>query len=318
MSLEKASSWALFFATDLHGSERCFHKFVNAAAFYDAQILILGGDLIGKTLVPLRRRPGGHLEANHEGKSLVFSTEKEASDFEARCADRGIYTARLEDEDRPTAVEWEQLLFAAARQRLERWLDYAVDRLSSSGVRLLAIPGNDDPPFVDEVLMDRGPLLSVDRRLVTVDGAVQVVGLGWATPTPWQTHREFSDQEIGSELERLLTDRQHDLPLILNVHIPPYGSGLDTCPVLDAELRPVVGTGGPLLAPVGSQSVHRLILEQKPILGLFGHVHEARSCTRIGRTLCANPGSEAAQGNLQGFLASIGRGKVRQWLLTEG
>jgi Icc-related predicted phosphoesterase len=318
MPLKQSSTWTLFFATDLHGSERCFSKFVNAAAFYDAQVLILGGDLIGKTLVPLRRRLSGHLEADRDGKTLTFATEQEAREFEARCADKGIYTARLDGDGHLAQSEWEQLLFAVARQRLERWLDLAVDRLATSGVRLLAIPGNDDPPFVDEVLVDHGPVVSVDRRLVALDGAAQVVGLGWSTPTPWHTHREFSDDQIGDELDRLLAGRQRDLPLVLNVHVPPYGSGLDTCPVLDAELRPVMGTSGPLLAPVGSRSVQRVIIDHQPTLGLFGHVHEARSCTRIGQTLCANPGSESAQGNLQGFLASIEHGKVRQWLLTEG
>ena len=35
----------LFFATDLHGSEVCFRKFVNAARFYNADVLVLGGDI---------------------------------------------------------------------------------------------------------------------------------------------------------------------------------------------------------------------------------------------------------------------------------
>ena len=45
------------FVTDVHGSERCFRKFLNTAKFYDAQYLILGGDITGKTLVPIERGP---------------------------------------------------------------------------------------------------------------------------------------------------------------------------------------------------------------------------------------------------------------------
>ena len=41
----------IFFATDVHGSETCFRKFVNAAAAYSADALILGGDITGKQLV---------------------------------------------------------------------------------------------------------------------------------------------------------------------------------------------------------------------------------------------------------------------------
>ena len=34
----------IYFATDIHGSEVCWRKFLNAARFYQADKLILGGD----------------------------------------------------------------------------------------------------------------------------------------------------------------------------------------------------------------------------------------------------------------------------------
>ncbi|MBD0289951.1 MAG: metallophosphoesterase, partial [Thermoleophilia bacterium] len=43
----------IFYAGDIHGSERLWRKFLNAAAFYEADVLVLGGDLTGKILVPL-------------------------------------------------------------------------------------------------------------------------------------------------------------------------------------------------------------------------------------------------------------------------
>ena len=42
----------IFFATDVHGSERCFRKFLAAATVYEAEVLLLGGDVAGKGLVP--------------------------------------------------------------------------------------------------------------------------------------------------------------------------------------------------------------------------------------------------------------------------
>ena len=38
----------LFYATDVHGSERCFRKFLNAAEFYGADAVLLGGDITGQ------------------------------------------------------------------------------------------------------------------------------------------------------------------------------------------------------------------------------------------------------------------------------
>ena len=37
----------MFFASDLHGSNVCFKKFINGAQFYGADVLVLGGDLTG-------------------------------------------------------------------------------------------------------------------------------------------------------------------------------------------------------------------------------------------------------------------------------
>jgi len=45
----------IFFATDLHGSEMCWRKFLNAAKFYEAEVLICGGDMTGKADCPDRR-----------------------------------------------------------------------------------------------------------------------------------------------------------------------------------------------------------------------------------------------------------------------
>ncbi|TMF22222.1 MAG: metallophosphoesterase, partial [Chloroflexi bacterium] len=43
----------VFYATDLHGSEVCWRKFLNAAKFYDADVLICGGDMTGKAMIPI-------------------------------------------------------------------------------------------------------------------------------------------------------------------------------------------------------------------------------------------------------------------------
>ena len=62
----KKRSLRIYFATDLHGSEVCFRKFLAAAKVYEADVIILGGDFAGKAIVPvltengsLRARVGG-------------------------------------------------------------------------------------------------------------------------------------------------------------------------------------------------------------------------------------------------------------------
>ena len=48
----------IFFATDIHGSEVCWRKFLNAGAFHKADVLIMGGDMTGKAMVPIVRTNG--------------------------------------------------------------------------------------------------------------------------------------------------------------------------------------------------------------------------------------------------------------------
>jgi Icc-related predicted phosphoesterase len=69
---------------------------------------------------------------------------------------------------------------------------------------------------------------------------------------------------------------------------------------------------------VGSKTVRQLIEKHKPLLGLHGHIHEARGFAKIGRTLCINPGSEYGEGILRGALLNIDEKEVKSHLLTGG
>ena len=62
---------------------------------------------------------------------------------------------------------------------------------------------------------------------------------------------------------------------IFNIHIPPYGTGIDECVMLDENLRPVLDLGKPVMKPAGSTAVKKVIEKYQPLLGLFGHIHEA-------------------------------------------
>jgi Icc-related predicted phosphoesterase len=110
--------------------------------------------------------------------------------------------------------------------------------------------------------------------------------------------------------------RTHPERTILNLHCPPFGSGLDDAPGLDDNLKPKHGGHAP--EPVGSTAVREAIEETRPVLSLHGHIHEARGHTRIGPTLCINPGSAYEQGDLMGALIELNGKKVKNFVLTSG
>ena len=83
----------IFFATDLHGSEVCWKKFLNAARFYDAEVLICGGDMTGKAIVPIVSE-NGHFTVTLGGEHQTVGAEQ-VSEVEANIRRKGYYPLRM-------------------------------------------------------------------------------------------------------------------------------------------------------------------------------------------------------------------------------
>src|SRR2546428_1737291 len=83
---------------------------------------------------------------------------------------------------------------------------------------------------------------------------------------------------------------------IFNLHCPPFRSGLDEAPAIDADLK--LMHGGRALRPVGSTAVRPAIDKHQPLLSLHGHIHESKGAGKLGKTLSVNPGRSYEGGNL--------------------
>jgi Icc-related predicted phosphoesterase len=145
-----------------------------------------------------------------------------------------------------------------------------------------------------------------------------MVSFGWSNPTPWNSPRERPEDELYRRVKELTDALESPSSAILNLHVPPYGSGLDTAMELDDELRPVIKGGRPHEMPVGSTAVRQLIEEVQPALSLHGHIHESRGITRVGRTVAINPGSDYASGRIDGVVVELGPDGVRRQQLVSG
>jgi uncharacterized protein len=150
-------------------------------------------------------------------------------------------------------------------------------------------------------------------------GPVDMASLGVVPHTPWDTERECSEEELGKQIDQMLDQLPEGRNCILNLHCPPYASGLDDAPELDATLKPVIRGGRPSIVPVGSHAVREAIKRYQPVVGLHGHIHESRGAQKIGRTLCVNPGSDYSSGVLRGAVVDIADdGTCLDFLLTTG
>jgi uncharacterized protein len=318
---DSSDELAIFFATDLHGSNVCFKKFVNAGKFYGATVLILGGDVTGKMMVPIARQEDGSYLTSFAGKDARLKTDDEVASFEARISDMGFYPKVMSEEEfqelRDDLDGQEALFHELIKNRLEEWIEYARPRLAEQRLKCYAAPGNDDAFFVDEVLAESGAIELLEGRVVEMDG-LEMLTTGWSNETPWKTERETSETELRAMILEMIERLERPENAIFNIHVPPHATALDQCAKLDEDLRPVSSGGNPVMESAGSTAVRELIETYQPLLGLHGHIHEGRGIARIARTVCVNPGSNYSEGILNGSLIRLSKEEVRDVHLTQG
>jgi Icc-related predicted phosphoesterase len=314
----------LFYCGDIHGSDVCFRKFINAGAHYDAGVLILGGDITGKALVPIVALEGGGWRGYLHGEERTCASEEELELLRQAIGRAGFYPVEMTPEDvasmeQSPERQGEEFRKAMIRQ-VQGWTELAVERLRESGRECLVMPGNDDEYFIDEYLGDgeEGIVRNVDGRVVELANGVEVLSLAWSNATPWASAREFSEERIAERLRELSGQLERPESAIFNIHVPPFGTGIDTVQKLDANLRPVVENGMPVEIPCGSTAVRQAIEEVQPLLALHGHIHESKGDFKLGRTLCINPGSDYASGRLHGALIDLTPERVERHIFTEG
>jgi Icc-related predicted phosphoesterase len=318
--LGKGRTSRIFFATDVHGSETCFRKFVNAAKAYKADAIILGGDITGKQLALIVEEEGGwRIGGGNDKERLETSDALEAARKRMRAF--GMYPIVVTADEEQQLVSDRSVIEERFKKerlaRVESWMALAAERLRPDGVKCFVSPGNDDDRDVAEIIDHAEWVENPEGKVVDLGGH-EMISWGWSNPTPWNTPREQSEDELGKELTSMASQLHDPEAAIFNLHCPPHHSGLDAAPALDATLKPIVRGGQVDMVPVGSTAVRAAIERYQPMLGLHGHVHECRAMKRIGRSMCINPGSDYNTGTLRGTIVQLSAHKVDAWTLTTG
>ena len=316
----------IFFATDIHGSERCFRKFIRAAKFYNANVLILGGDITGKLVIPIEDLGNGTFRADFVGSERIAKNQEEVKGLEQLIANSGYYyynCGKSEMDDlRASKEKVEALFLRVMKETLARWLQHSEQALEDTETICYITGGNDDLQEVIDGIRESDHVRNPENKVVKIDTTHEMASVGWTNPTPWKCPRECNEEELEGRIESLLGSLVSDpRNCILNFHAPPLDCGLDTVQQLDGSTYPpkvVVKRGQPVMIGAGSESVRRAIQKYQPILDLCGHVHESRGTCKIGRTLVINPGSEYPQGILRGVIVNLANEKVVSWQLTSG
>jgi uncharacterized protein len=310
----------IFFATDIHGSEVCWRKFLNSAAFYKADLVVLGGDVTGKAMVPITAY-NGYWQVTVRGETMRLDTKAELDEVMTKIRNSGFYPAIVSQEELTHLGENEGAVDRRFSQEmissLDRWLDMADGKLRGGDIPCILNGGNDDIFEIDNII-ESSPCVSFgEGKLLDLDG-FSLVSMGWTNPTPWDTYREAPEDELAAKIEAVAGLVPDMGRAIFNFHAPPYGTGLDEAPALDENLRPT--HGGVVMKPVGSTAVRDAILKHQPLLSVHGHIHESRAIKKMNRTLAINPGSVYGDGILQGAVIDLDvkKAKVSRYLLVNG
>lgn len=312
----------LFFVTDVHGSEKCFRKFVNAAKFYEAQVLVLGGDITGKMVIPIVDQSNGAYNCRFLGNELVIKSKEDLDATVKNIRDSGFYpymsnqqeVAELQVNKAKLDALFERLMV----ESIDSWVKLAHERLSGTGVKCYISPGNDDILAIDSHLANTGAVFNPERKVVQIDETHEMITLGYTNHTPWNSPREVDEDQLELMLEEMC-GQIHDMKnCIFNIHCPPIQTILDQAPALDSTLKPIVKGGQLQMIAAGSSATRKVLEKYQPLAGIHGHIHESKGVTKIGQTSCFNPGSEYTEGILRGLVIDLEDKKIKNYTFTAG
>jgi len=317
---EKKETTRILFATDMHGSEGVWRKFLNASSMLKVNVAICGGDLTGKMIVPIIERKDGKYSYYLMGKNnLIHANELEKAFKDIR----GIgYYPYLTNENeyeqmRENREKVDEAFSKVMTSTLKSWFNLIREKVPKE-TRVIVCPGNDDRFLVDDLIREHPDVINAEGTVIKINETHEMISTGWVNPSPWNTAREEEDEKLEARLEKYISQLNDPKSAIFNFHAPPYQSKLDEAPLLDDDLNPVIQGGRVVMVPVGSKAVRKMIEKYQPFLGLHGHIHEASGSIKIGKTYCVNPGSEYAEGILRAFLIEFKGNKIARLQRIEG
>ena len=217
---------------------------------------------------------------------------------------------------KPIRTKFPRFSFPLCLKTVQEWLDYASDKLKDTGIRCFITPGNDDMFELDEMVKTCKQVEMCEGHVVHIDDHHEMISSGWTNPTPWHTFREAPEEDLLVRLENMTSQVKNMHNCIFNLHAPALWLRVGRSTRINKRPAPKVGRKPDHSS--GQQSCTKIHRKTSALLGLHGHIHECKATARLGRTLCINPGSMYEQGYLSGALITLGKDKIKSFVLTNG
>ncbi|SNX54669.1 metallophosphoesterase [Thermoanaerobacterium sp. RBIITD] len=315
-------STKLYFTADIHGSQKCFYKFINAGKFYGVNVLIMGGDITGKAIIFIEKDKNGNYNCTYMGNHYKFQSISEVDEFVKLVKINGYYPYIAEKGEIETYLKndkaMNELFIKLMSKTISEWMEIAENRLKNTGIRCFIMIGNDDPPVIKNIINQSSYVIDPEDKVIAIDDYHDMISIGLSNPTPWHTPRECSEEELTEKIDKLMTEISNPNTSILCAHVPPYGTGLDDAPKLTDSLQVISKFGQVQFSPAGSTAVLNAIKKYQYLLSLHGHIHEVHAIKKIGKTVCINPGSDYGEGVLHGVVVVLDKNRLLSYQLVSG
>jgi uncharacterized protein len=169
------------------------------------------------------------------------------------------------------AVEADYYFCAGDLVSWQRGLDKMAEIMEPHAEYMYMLPGNHESENDIARFCARHGFKNFHGETLQV-GGVWIAGLGYSSPTPFDTPGEYSEEELAAHLEKFANLN----PLILICHAPPLDTKLDR--VRDG-------------LHAGSRAVREFIYKYHPRDFFCGHIHEAEGVVeQLGETRAQNVG----------------------------
>ena len=154
-----------------------------------------------------------------------------------------------------------------------RGLDKMAEPMKRRTDRMYVLPGNHESERNIAEFCERHGFVNFHGGTLAI-GDKQVAGLGYSTPTPFDTPGEYSESEMAARLGKFALFR----PQVLICHAPPFDTDLDR---IKEGLH------------AGSRAVREFIEKVQPEHFFCGHIHEAEGkVIQMGATRAMNVGKK--------------------------
>lgn len=226
----------IYFTSDIHGSDKCWLKFLRCADFYKADVLIVGGDITGKFPVPIITEPDGRVTATFNGRGHTIRGADDLANLKKRIAFAGSYALEVTREEH-AAYEQDPARLSAVFDRLvlervERWMALADEHLAGQEVECYVSGGNDDDFVIDDIIHAAERVQCPEARVVRIGRELEMAGLGYANPTPWNCPRDIDEETFAERITAVVEQLDRPETAIFDFHAPPYeiGTGHGSAP----------------------------------------------------------------------------------------